>query len=494
MLEALILSTALATTSMNTAIIIQDQVPMLSAPRDDARQQDFLWSGELVEIRGAKKNYLQVYDYKRERPGYIAIDKVKTINLNEQEAPELLSALRYVSKQQGSESLTIGLAAAWLQATPAKLINSEQGAEVFNLLGLKAQQLADNASKNTKLSTYATSRQTAYFDVLKGYGIKFNHYEQGEKVQVCYDGEAFRRVLAMPATDEQKADAALALTRTECIDPALSVTDKGIVNQWQADILDKVDDSKLPSWQANQIKLRRASIWANVAYRRARLNNPPKEGSASVAAEYAITSLASVNKEELADNNLVDYNNAIMQVNASRWALLPKNQSLLAETGNQVYIKVIPKETGESCVTLLDAKHTDDKPLAQRCTFSQVWLSSASRNRENTALAIAVQPTPNWRELWVFYKKDNSWQINILPPTSANPELGYAEFAGWVPGGKQILVAQEARAEGKYVPPRYSIMNIDSLNVERQHYNSSELGAFKRWQDPVWKQQSVSIR
>ena len=494
MLEALVLSTALATTPMNTAIIIQDQSPMLSAPKDDARQQAFLWSGELVEVRGAKKNYLQIYDYKRERPGYIAIDKVKTINFSEQEAPELLSALHYVSKQQGSESLTVGLAAAWLQSAPAKLANSQQGAEVFNLLGLKAQQLADNASKNTKLSAYATSRQTAYFDVLKDYGIKFNSYEQGEKVQVCYDGEAFRRVLALPATAEQKADAALALTRTECIDPSLSVTDKGIVNQWQADILDKVDDSKLPAWQANQIKLRRASIWANIAYRRARLNDAPKEGSASLATEHAITSLAGINKEELADYNLADYNNAIMQVNASRWALLPKNQSLLTEVDNKIYIKVIPKETGESCVTLLDAKHTDDKPLAQRCTFSQVWLSSASRNRENSALTIAVQPTPSWSELWIFYKKGNSWQINILPPASANPELGYAEFAGWVPGGKQILVAQEARAEGKYFPQRYSIVNIDSLSIERQHHNASELGAFKRWQDPVWKQQSVSIR
>lgn len=494
MLEALILSTALVTAPVNTAIIMQDQVPMLSAPKDDARQQAFLWSGELVEIRGTKKNYLHVYDYKRERPGYIAIDKVKTISLSEQQAPELLAALRYVSKQQGSESLTVGLAAAWLQAAPAKLINSEQGAEVFNLLGLKAQQLADNASKNTKLNAYAASRQTAYFDVLKGYGIKFNHYEQGETVQVCYDGEAFRRVLALPATEAQKADAALALTRSECIDPALSVTDKGIINQWQADILNKVDDTKLPAWQANQIKLRRASIWANVAYRRARLNTPAKEGSASVATEYAITSLAGVNKEELADNNLVDYNNAVMQVNASRWALLPKNQSPLAESGNHVYIKVTPKDTGESCVILLDAKHTEEKPLAQRCTFSQVWLSSVSRNRENTALAVAVQPTPNWRELWVFYKKGNSWQINILPPTSTTPGLGYAEFAGWIPGGKQLLVANEARAEGKYFPARYSVMNIDSLNVERQHYNPLELGAFKRWQDPSWKQQSVSIR
>lgn len=494
MLGTSLLASAAVAVTMNAAIVVQDQSPMLSAPKDSARQQAILWSGELVEIRGEKLNYLQIYDYKRERPGYILKSKVKILNLNEQEAPQILAALRYVQNQDNSESMSIGLAAAWLQSATVQSVNSVEGAEVFNTLGLKAEQLADKASRDIQLGQYAATRQAAYFDVLKGYGVKFNSYESGDKIKVCYDGEAFRRVLALPATDEQKADAALALTRTDCTDPNLSVTDKNIVNQWQADILDKVDDSKLPAWQANQIKLRRAIVWSNLAFRRARLDKQETGKTASLAAENAIVSLASVNKEELLENDLKEYNNAIMAVNASRWALLPKNHSPLAKAGKNLYVEVVAKETGESCVTLLDEKHSLEKPLAQRCTFSKVWLTSASKNAENTALSIAVQPTEQWRELWVFYKKGNNWEINILPPAPSTPDTGYAEFAGWVPGGKKILVAQEARSEGKYYPARYMIMDIDSLTVERQHNTPSELGAFKRWQDPTWKQQSVSLR
>lgn len=492
------LATSLLTTvtavAMNTAIVMQDQVPMRAAAKDSARQQAILWAGELVEIRGTKQDYLQVYDYKRERAGYVPIDKVKTLTLNSEDAPELLAALRYVSKQAYNEALTIGLAAAWLQAASAEMINSSEGAEVFSTLGLQAESLADRASNSYQLSQYAATRQAAYFDVLKGYGIKFNSYEYGDTLRICYDGEAFRRVLALPATEQQKATAALALSRSECIDPNLSVTDNRLVNEWQAEILDKVDDSKLPAWQANQIKLRKAGVWANLAFRRARLDKQEKNKTASYAAENALVSLAAVNKDEMAESDWKAYNNAIMQVNASRWALFPKNQSPLAKADKNVYVELVAKDTGETCVTLLDAKHSIDKPLAQRCTYSKVWMTSATRNRENTALAIAVQPNESWRELWIFYKKGNNWQINILPPASANPEMGYAEFAGWVPGGKKILVAQEARAEGKYFPTRYVIMDIDSLVVERQHNNAAELGAFKRWQDHTWTEQTVSIR
>lgn len=488
------LLTTVTAVAMNTAIVMQDQVPMRAAAKDSARQQAILWAGELVEIRGVKQDYLQVYDYKRERAGYMAIDKVKELSLNAEDAPELLAALRYVNKQAYNESLSIGLAAAWLQAAPAEMINSSEGAEVFSILGLQAENLADRASNSYQLSQYAATRQAAYFDVLKGYGVKFNSFEYGDNLRICYDGEAFRRVLALAATEQQKATAALALSRSDCNDPNLSVTDSRLVNEWQAEILAKVDDSKLPAWQANQIKLRRASVWAVLAFHRARLDKQEKNKTASYAAENALVSLAAVNKDEMAENDWKAYNNAIIQVNASRWALFPKNQSPLAKSDKNVYVELVPKETGETCVTLLDAKHNIDKPLAQRCTYSKVWMSSATRNRENTALAIAVQPSESWRELWIFYKKGNSWQINILPPASANPEMGYAEFAGWVPGGKKILVAQEARAEGKYFPARYAIMDIDSLVIERQHNNATDLGAFKRWQDPTWTEQTVSIR
>ena len=67
-------------------------------------------------------------------------------------------------------------------------------------------------------------------------------------------------------------------------------------------------------------------------------------------------------------------------------------------------------------------------------------------------MALAVQPTETWRELWIFRNAGAKWTIRVLPPAATTPDIGYIEFAGWVPGGAQ------------------------------------------RWQDPSWKRQTLSMR
>ena len=109
------------------------------------------------------------------------------------------------------------------------------------------------------------------------------------------------------------------------------------------------------------------------------------------------------------------------------------------------------------------------------------------------ALALAVQPLEAWRELWLFRRRGKAWSIEVLPPAPLEPGLGYAEFAGWVPGGTQMLLAREARAEGRY-RRSYEVLNLDSLGVQRQSAEPSALGPFQRWQDPAWKRLSVSLR
>jgi hypothetical protein len=65
-------------------------------------------------------------------------------------------------------------------------------------------------------------------------------------------------------------------------------------------------------------------------------------------------------------------------------------------------------------------------------------------------LVSAVQPTDAWRELCVFRKSGAKWTIRVLPPADSGPNVGYAEFAGWVHGGTQMLVVHEAVGRGKH--------------------------------------------
>jgi len=81
----------------------------------------------------------------------------------------------------------------------------------------------------------------------------------------------------------------------------------------------------------------------------------------------------------------------------------------------------------------------------------------------------------------------------VLPPAATPPAIGYAEFAGWVPGGAQVLVAREALARGRH-QRSFQVLRLDTLAAVRQASDPGALGAFRRWQDAAWKQQTLSLR
>lgn len=484
--------------SLTTAIITQNQVSLRAAPRDSAKQQAVMWQGEVVEVRGTRMDYLQVYDNKRERAGFIRTDQVHLTQFSAAEAPELLSVVRFVHDTPGAETLGIGYAAAYIKAAPAEAVNGANGAEVLEALGTFADRLARRASSGNTLSKSAETTLSAQLDVASQYGLKFKTYEMADHMQICYDGEVYRRVLAMKSTPEQRARAALALTRPECANPALQPLERSQTAVWQSDVLDRVDTKDLPGYLKNRIQMRRASVLSGLAYQRGRMNGTPDALKASgittdagILAQRAIDAFAGVNKNELPDEDLPIYNDTAIRVNANRWAAIPPVSPDKAAKG--LAIVSSPGQPGETCVALVDAKHDAKSPLAKRCTYGLVWSNSVTVNREQNAVALAVQPMEAWRETWVFRKSGESWGINVLPPATINPELGYAEFAGWVPGGKQMLIAREARGEGKY-KHNFEVVNLDSLTPERQSADPTALGPFQRWQDAAWKTHTLSIR
>ena len=69
--------------------------------------------------------------------------------------------------------------------------------------------------------------------------------------------------------------------------------------------------------------------------------------------------------------------------------------------------------------------------------------------------------------------------MSVLPPAAANPGLGYAEFAGWVPGGQQLLMVRESRAEGRYSARSFEVVDLPTLTVQRRSGEAQQLGAFR---------------
>ena len=116
------------------AIVTQDQAALRVSPRDSAQQQTVLTQGDALEIRGTRMDYLQVYDHRRERAGYVRATQVRPISTEAADAPDLLSVLRFVRDAPGQEALGIAYAAAYLKAAPVEAIT----AEPFDALGSMA--------------------------------------------------------------------------------------------------------------------------------------------------------------------------------------------------------------------------------------------------------------------------------------------------------------------------------------------------------------------
>ncbi|MFC0348340.1 hypothetical protein [Undibacterium danionis] len=477
--------TAAAASSL-IAIVTQDQAALRAAPKDSAQQQVVLWQGDSLEIRGERMDYLQVYDHRRERAGFIKASQVRLIRMDPDDAPDSFAVIRFLRDTPDAEALGISYTAAYLKAAPANQI----GAEVFDALGCMAERLARRSTNlpsqsgtNTKPAKQIETSIAAHLEVASYYGVQFKSFERKGRIQLCYDGEAFRRVLAMNASSEQKARAALALTRPECIDPATRPLEKLAIDNWRADILDRVDTNNLPEFLKNRIKMRKASVWSSIAYQRGRKNE-----NVQAAGNRALLELASVNKEELTDEDKQSYADAGVRVGTARWAA-----ELAINKKSNLQIITSPGDTGETCVQLIDTARDAKTPLAKRCTYSVVWLASARANAHNTALTLAVQPLDTWRELWLFHQTSAGWVIDVLPPANTDPNLGYVEFAGWVPASNKMLVAREAKVDGVF-KRRFEVINMDTLQTENGADQPSSLSLFYKWQDPMWKLQTVSLR
>jgi len=455
-------------------------------------------------VRGERLDYLQVWDLTRERGGYVRAGAVRVLALTPDEAPELLALVRFLRDRGGSESLGLGLAAAYLKAAPAGSIT----AEAFDAMGTMAERLAWRANVAAANAANAPVRPgepgiAAQLEVAASLGIHYASLERDGHVWLCYDGDAFRHVAALQPTPEQSARAALALTRPDCIADTLPPLQRWQADTARAELLARVPQAGLPPYVRNRIRLRQAGVWATLAFEDSRRlavegGAPPAglpDATASdvlAAGNAALEALAGVDKGQLADDDQSAWTDAAMRVGASRWAAEP----VFAPAANGLHVLAQPGQPGETCVLLLDAKHGADHPLARRCTFGTVWTASARVNPESTALALAVQPLATWRELWMFRATPAGWTLQVLPPSTEASGVGYVEFAGWVPGTGQVLAAREVRdpQHANRFARTYELLDGQTLATRKAADAPASLKAFLKFQDPAWKRVTVSLR
>jgi hypothetical protein len=121
-----------------------------------------------------------------------------------------------------------------------------------------------------------------------------------------------------------------------------------------------------------------------------------------------------------------------------------------------------------------------------------VWMGSARAIAQGPALALAVQPLESWRELWLFHETAGTWTIDVVSPGLEEPLTGYAEFAGFVPATRRILVVRELREHGS-IRRHFEELRLDDLALMRQATAADLLRDFGRWQDPEWRRDTLAL-
>jgi hypothetical protein len=461
------------------AIVTQDATPLRAAAKETAAKQTLLYAGDWLELRGERQGWLAVYDHRHERPGYVRPSQVRSYAVDESSARDLAAIIDFVRDQPGLESLGIGYTALFLRAAPASAV----GPELFDALGGMAERLGRRAS--SKWARPNDAMLAGEIDVAVSYGVKFHSFvvsgEREGRARVCYDGEAYRRVLALPAaTGAARARAALGLTDPACVDPATGASDRDALTAWQADVLDKVDAAPLPAWLGGRVRIRAASLRAQAAYVQARAGRWKEAQAAEQAAESA---LALADKTELADDDVLAYDEAALRVAAVRHAA--------SQSPPPKIVEIATRAKGETCVRFAKLEH---------CTYAVVWPSSVRVAPHGDAIVFAQSPLPSWTELVLLRRGHDE---ETIAPAAVDPELGYVELAGFSPDGARLLLAREARMTGPLGQPgtlapwiqrSFQIILANGLTVEKQATRLDNFVSFRRWQSPDWRRATLALR
>ena len=281
------------------AIVTQDATPLRAAAKETAARQTLLYAGDWLELRGERQGWLQVYDHRHERPGYVRPSQVRAFPVEEKSAGELAAVIDFVRDQPGAESLGIGLAALFLRAAPANAV----GAEVFDALGGMAERLGRRASSKWARPNDATL--AGQIEVAESYGIKFSFVREREgRTRALLrrrglsaragaagvgDGEGARGARADRSGVRRSGD-----RRVRARDAG------GVAGGGARRSSTRRRCATLPAWLANRVRVRAAAVRAEVTYAKARKGDLAAARAAEAEAERA---LAAVDKPELADDD-----------------------------------------------------------------------------------------------------------------------------------------------------------------------------------------------
>ena len=149
-----------------------------------------LTQGDWLEVRGERQGTSRSMTIDASVPDTCAQGPCAATRLTRPRRRSSGRSFEYLEDMTGAESLGIGYAALFLRAAPA----GSDRARDFDAIGTMAERLARRASARTaKAGDGAIGAQ---LETAESYGVHFASFDKQGQTRVCYDGEAWKRVLA----------------------------------------------------------------------------------------------------------------------------------------------------------------------------------------------------------------------------------------------------------------------------------------------------------
>lgn len=462
-----------------TGLVLVDQAALRAAPKDAAPLLTPLWRGEALELRGTRGDWLQVWDRQRERGGFVRAGAVFTLAEGKQGLAELAAQLRIVHPQPGAESLGLGLSAALVERASPAWLASAAGAEMLESMVLLHDRLA---ARVNSAGTAEQARASAHAEVAARHGHPLRAVPRADGTQrLCPHDEPARLLRGHPAASAaQQARAALQLTRPDCLGSDTPAIQWPALHAQRARWLEGIDLQALTPTQRNRLLLRRAGVYASLAFAQ-------RGGDVTTPARQALAAWAQLIPAELSDDDAPALREAAIRLAPLRWVAASTATPLPRLGGTTLTLQAAGP--GEHCLVASTAAGHE---ALRRCSHGLVHTGSARLSPDGRSLVLAVQPLDGWTELWrLDLAADGGIQLQVLPPSAESPGLGATEFAGWA--GSQMLVVREADAGGK-VLRRFEVYAADLGQPLRWGADPALLGAFQRSADAAWRAGSPLAR
>ncbi len=487
----------LAALAVTVALVVQDQAPLRAAAHENAPRQTMLTAGDWLEVRGEQLGFLQVYDHRRERPGYVRTATVRSYGRRRDRGAEARGARRVPARRAGR-----GVARHRLRrALPAGGAGRRRSAPRSSTRsGRWRSGSASGAS--ARVARAGDGSLAAQLEVAESYGVHFVSFERKRRDAASATTARRSAACSRSAGRGRRGSAPRSgLTDRRCVGPRARHDRGSGAREVAVGGAGRRGPREARSG-GSRVRTRAPappSLHRPVRPRcpRGAGRRPPRRAAGVRDGQARARARGPVRPRRRRPPH-VRRGRAPIRVRPLGGRAPPRAVSI-CHGRRRDWPPAHPAR--RACVSGLARLRRP--PRSSTARTGVVWPSSVRVAPHDAAVVMAVELLPGWSELLVLHATPSGWTADTITPAALDPDIGYVELAGFSPDGSHLLVVREARASGPLGAPHtlapwirhvYDVVGTADLHVEKEVSSLREVPASRRWETAEWRKRTLALR